>query len=100
MRRFVPVLAAILAFSCTPVRVYQQLPSVISWEQDIKAFEHLDSVETYTTEAILFAGSSSIRLWSTLAVDMAPYPVIQRGYGGAKLSDFAVYVDRIVYPHP
>ena len=31
---------------------------------------------------------------------MAPYPVIQRGYGGAKLSDFAVYADRIFDPHP
>ena len=29
-----------------------------------------------------------------------PYNVIQRGYGGAKLSDFAVYADRIIYPHP
>ena len=51
-------------------------------------------------DAILFAGSSSIRLWSTLAKDMAPYPVIQRGYGGAKLSDFAVYASRIIDPHP
>jgi len=31
--------------------------------------------------------------------DMAPYSVIQRGYGGAKLSDFAVYADRIFAPH-
>ena len=31
---------------------------------------------------------------------MAPYPVIQRGYGGARLSDFAVYADRIISPHP
>lgn len=31
---------------------------------------------------------------------MLPYSVIQRGYGGAKLSDFVVYADRIIYPHP
>ena len=31
---------------------------------------------------------------------MLPYNVIQRGYGGAKLSDFVVYADRIIYPHP
>ena len=30
---------------------------------------------------------------------MAPYPVIHRGYGGAKLSDFAVYAGRIFDPH-
>jgi glycerophosphoryl diester phosphodiesterase len=31
---------------------------------------------------------------------MAPYNVIQRGFGGSKLSDFAVYVRRMVDPHP
>ena len=30
---------------------------------------------------------------------MAPYPVIQRGYGGAKFTDLLVYAKRIVYPH-
>jgi lysophospholipase L1-like esterase len=30
---------------------------------------------------------------------MAPYPVIQRGYGGAKFSDLAVFIDRLVRPH-
>ena len=44
-------------------------------------------------------GSSSIRLWDTLARDMAPFPVIQRGYGGAKFQDLAVFAERIVSPH-
>jgi lysophospholipase L1-like esterase len=30
---------------------------------------------------------------------MQPFPVIQRGYGGAKLSDFAWYADRIIFSH-
>ncbi len=47
----------------------------------------------------MFVGSSIIRLWSTIGNDMPPYNVIQRGYGGAKLSDLVVYADRIIYPH-
>jgi hypothetical protein len=70
------------------------------WEKDISAFEHLDSAETYPSNSVLFAGSSSIRLWSSLAADMKPYPVIQRGYGGARLSDFSFFTARIIYPHP
>ena len=93
-------LTLLLILSCSPLRMYQQLPEVKSWENDIRLFEHLDSTETYPDSAILFAGSSSIRLWSTLAQDMAPYPVIQRGYGGAKLSDLAVYAGNIFYAHP
>ena len=88
-----------LLISCSPLRLYQQLPEVKTWENDIRKFEQLDSIKTYPENALLFAGSSSILLWSTLAQDMAPYPVIQRGYGGAKLSDFVVYAKRIIYPH-
>ncbi len=77
-----------------------QSPETDAWEKDIRKFEHLDSTETYPSDAVLFAGSSSIRLWSTLAGDMAPYPVIQRGYGGARLSDFSFFAKRIIYPHP
>jgi hypothetical protein len=71
----------------------------LPWEEDIRHFEHLDSVESYSPESVIFAGSSSIRLWSTLSRDMSPYPVIQRGYGGAKLSDLVIYAERILYPH-
>ena len=66
----------------------------------MKNFEQLDRSEKYQEDAILFAGSSSIRLWSSLEKDMAPYHIIQRGYGGAKLSDFAVYTSRIIDSHP
>lgn len=83
-----------------PARSFQQTPDILSWEKDIRNFEHLDSAETYPADAILFAGSSSIRLWATLSRDMAPYPVIQRGYGGAKWSDLEFYAPRIFYPHP
>ena len=47
----------------------------------------------------LYVGSSSIRLWKNIEKDMAPYPAIQRGYGGAKFTDLLVYAKRIIYPH-
>jgi hypothetical protein len=94
---FIPLLILI---SCSPLRRYNELPEVGFWKGEIQKFEKLDSAESYPSDAVLFAGSSSIRLWATLKDDMAPYNVIQRGYGGAKLSDFAVYADRIFSPHP
>lgn len=100
MRRTLLLLAIMLFAACSPVKKFRSLPEVQAWENDIRKFEHLDSTETYRSDAILFTGSSSIRLWSTLKEDMAPYPVIQRGFGGSKLSDFVVYADRIVSPHP
>ncbi len=95
MRRYILLLISLILLSCSPVSKYRNLPEVLSWENDIRNFEQLDKTVKYPDDAILFAGSSSIRLWSTLENDMAPYHIIQRGYGGAKLSDFAVYAKRI-----
>ncbi len=93
------LVAAMLIASCTPLRTYRQQPEVKAWDADIRKFEQTDRDKFYPEDAVLFAGSSSIRLWETINKDMLPYNVIQRGYGGAKLSDFAVYASRIIYPH-
>lgn len=99
MRRYIILLISFVLLSCSPLRKYHDQPEVKSWDKDIQKFEQLDKSEKYPDDAILFAGSSSIRLWSTLEKDMSPYNIIQRGYGGAKLSDFAVYAERIFSPH-
>jgi glycerophosphoryl diester phosphodiesterase len=98
--RSLVLFSALLVLSCSPAKKYQALPEVLAWEKDIQKFEELDKTESYPDNSILFMGSSSIRLWSTLEKDMAPYPAINRGFGGSRLSDFTVYTDRIVSPHP
>ena len=100
MQRFLPLFLTLVLLSCSPAKKYENLSEVLAWENDIRKFEQLDKTENYPQDAILFAGSSSIKLWTSLESDMYPYPVIQRGYGGARLSDFAVYADRIFSPHP
>jgi len=98
--RRISLVAAFLLAACSPLKNYRDLPELKIWEPEIVKFENLDKTESYPSDAVMFAGSSSIRLWSTLARDMAPYHVIQRGYGGAKLSDYAIFADRIFSPHP
>ena len=90
-------LLIILMTSCSVTKKYAE--EAKKWEKDIQRFEHADNQEKYPKDAILFTGSSSIRLWSTIKEDMAPYPVIHRGFGGCRFSDVACYIDRIVYPH-
>ncbi len=69
------------------------------WGKTIAELEAKDRAEKDPENAILFLGSSSIRLWDSIAEDMAPYPAIQRGYGGAKFSDGAVFAERLITPH-
>ena len=69
------------------------------WNAEIEKLEILDKTESDPNDAILFIGSSSIRLWNNIAEDMAPYATISRGYGGAKYSDLAVFAKRLITPH-
>lgn len=69
------------------------------WEKQIRAFEREDRKKAPPKGAIVFAGSSTIRLWEKLASDMAPMPIIQRGFGGAKVGDVIHYADRIIVPY-
>jgi len=50
---------------------------------------------------VLFTGSSTIRYWDTLERDLAPFPVVNRGFGGSMLHQVVHYMDDIVLPyHP
>lgn len=73
--------------------------AVKRWEKSITELEALDQSENDPSDAILFVGSSSIRRWADIAIDMAPYRTIRRGYGGAKYSDLAIFAKRLIEPH-
>lgn len=69
------------------------------WNSEIRKIEARDQAEVDPADAILFLGSSSVRRWDNIATDMAPFRTIQRGYGGAKYSDVAVFAKRLLHPH-
>jgi lysophospholipase L1-like esterase len=66
------------------------------WEEDIADLEAQTRDLYEPGKAVVFVGSSSIRLWDSLAQDMSPIPVIQHGFGGAKLNDLVHYAERLV----
>lgn len=63
---------------------------------EIDQFEVDDCAHPPRDRPIVFAGSSSIRLWDKLERDMAPLPVLNRGFGGAHLSHVVHFLDRVV----
>jgi len=69
------------------------------WEKDISAFEAQDKTSPPPEGAVLFIGSSTIRLWKTLKEDFPEYKVINRGFGGSQIADSVYYADRIVIPY-
>lgn len=69
------------------------------WSQDVERLRQLDDLETYPDNAVLFIGSSSIRLWDNIQEDLAPIVPIRRGFGGAKSVDLAVFAPELVRAH-
>jgi lysophospholipase L1-like esterase len=67
--------------------------------EEIRAFQHRDSLQAPPANAVLFIGSSSLRLWSSIREDLAPHTVINRGFGGSTLPDVIRYVPEVVYPY-
>lgn len=69
------------------------------WESVIQRFEAADEMYPPPKNAILFAGSSSIVFWRSLAQDMAPLTVLNRGFGGSQMFELNMFRDRIVTPY-
>jgi lysophospholipase L1-like esterase len=69
------------------------------WEPEISAFEASDRTSPPPKNAVVFVGSSSIRLWTGLEADFPGTPVVNRGFGGSQLPDSTHFAGRIVTPY-
>jgi lysophospholipase L1-like esterase len=73
----------------------------LEWQSEIAAFGAIDRLQPAPTDAVLFVGSSSIRLWRTLAADLPQVPTINRGFGGSQIADSLYFAGQLVAPyHP
>src|ERR1051325_1408417 len=90
------LLAALLA---APVSRAQTHPPPSKWETEIKAFEAADKTNPPPNNAVLFVGSSSIRLWKTLERDFSEFKVVNRGFGGSQIADSVALAGRIILPY-
>jgi lysophospholipase L1-like esterase len=67
--------------------------------KEIAAFEAIDrSTAAPAKGGIVFYGSSSIRNWKSLPNDFPGMPVINRGFGGSRMDQCTMYVDRVLVP--
>jgi lysophospholipase L1-like esterase len=68
------------------------------FENEIENFRRFDCRNTLSRNPVLFVGSSSIVYWET-ARAFPEFPVINRGFGGAGLSDLIHYYNDIIKKH-
>jgi lysophospholipase L1-like esterase len=76
-------------------------PDLDRFASEIDAFDAADRANPPAPGGIVFVGSSTIRLWSSLASDFAGLPVINRGFGGSTFPEALHYLQRtVVRYHP
>lgn len=73
-------------------------PDPTRYQSEIDQYQEWDQKNSSPEKAILFAGSSSIRLWLTRQA-FPEFPVINRGFGGAHISDVLYYYQQIIAPY-
>jgi lysophospholipase L1-like esterase len=106
MRARLRLLIVSTLLACSPQVVSQNavnVPRPVSapsqWEPEFAQFEAHDRVSPPKPGSIVFVGSSSIRMWSTLDRDFPGVPVLNRGFGGSEAGDVAQFAERIVVPY-
>jgi len=94
------IFVGVTLFSFTPGR-YASVQSLLEdpdptrFKDQISAFTDWDQKNSFPLHGLLFVGSSSIRLWPTYQA-FPEYPLLNRGFGGAHISDVLYYYDRVV----
>jgi len=70
-----------------------------NWSARFAEFESADRADPPQPGGIVFVGGSMIALWQTIAEDLAPARVINRGLSGATIADINNLADRLVVPY-
>ncbi len=99
IRYFCRIFSIIVVFISMQNQLFSQAampkPDPNRFAREIEYFIRWDHKNAYPEDGLLFVGSSSIRMWKTH--DFFPdMPVINRGFGGAHLSDVYYFADSIV----
>lgn len=73
-------------------------PNLSRFADDIDRFVEWDRRNSFPRDAILFVGSSSIRMWATRE-SFPQWPVINRGFGGSHIVEVNHYFEQVVAPY-
>ncbi len=70
-------------------------PSSAEWAKDMARFAAEDAARPPPPRPVVFTGSSSVRMWDTLARDFPGTSVLNRGFGGSQVRDAVHYADEV-----
>ncbi len=95
MKKFVIILALWSSVFVCDVVSQEFMPDPHRFDKEISLFKNWDEKNSFPDSAVLFVGSSSIRMWKTQRY-FPGLKVINRGFGGSHISDVIFFFTDIV----
>lgn len=92
--------SSLLGACRSPAPIAGALPPVDAvssdaWATDMARFAAEDAATPPPADAVVFTGSSSVRMWESLAADFPGVAVLNRGFGGSQVRDSVHYADQV-----
>lgn len=76
-----------------------QYPRASLWTADMSNFAAQDATNGVKKDVVLFAGSSTFTMWSSLKTDFPNSKVLNRAFGGSMMTDLLYYFNQVVAPY-
>jgi hypothetical protein len=94
-----PRASIVLACLVSSFAAFSQSPKTADraakWEKEVAAIEKRQSEKPPAKGEIVFAGSSSVRLWD-LAKSFPDWKATNSGFGGSEIRDSTLFADRLI----
>jgi lysophospholipase L1-like esterase len=97
MHRLTALLALALAFSVALAQP-KEAARPAKWEKEVAAVEKRQADHPPARGGVLFAGSSTVRLWD-LGKAFPDWKATNSGFGGSEIRDVTHFADRLVLKH-
>lgn len=99
MLRIIAIFTAVLSVcTASPLSAQEKKQEASAkWESEIAGIEKRNKEKPAPQQGIVFAGSSSIRLWK-LEESFPGLPVVNCGFGGSQIADSTHFAERIILP--
>ena len=91
-------LTALLFLGSTLPLLAQEADRAAKWEKEVAAIEKRQAENPPAKGGIVFAGSSTIRLWD-LSKSFPDWNATNSGFGGSEIRDVTHFADRLVLKH-
>lgn len=76
-----------------------QYPRASLWTADMSSFAAQDAANGVKKDVVLFVGSSTFTMWSSLKTDFPNSKVLNRAFGGSMMTDLLYYFNQVVAPY-